>query len=164
MTEDCSGESANRHKRRTLSHRSMRNICFRRLLSPKAFTSFLQNEEQDMMRRIAVVGDKLETGGEVLPYSGQVFSIGNAGHRVALIGGTAWCEACKSTGVIAKAGGPRRIDFMGETAADRDVVLCKCPTPPRIVATLSGDSWCDDMAETIGVAIPNEKRKRLKPN
>lgn len=111
-----------------------------------------------MMRRIAVVGDKLETGGEILPYSGPGFTIGDAGHQVALIGGTAWCEACKSTGVIAKAGGPRRIDFMGETAADRDIVLCKCPTPPQIVATLSGDSWCDDMVETIGVATPEATR------
>jgi hypothetical protein len=103
-----------------------------------------------MMRRIAVVGDKLETGGEILPYSGPIFTMGNSGHQVALIGGIAWCEACKSTGVIAKAGGPRRMDFMGETAADRDVVICKCPTPPQIIATLSGESWCDDMAETMG--------------
>lgn len=107
-----------------------------------------------MMRRIAVVGDKLATGGEILPYSGPVFAMGDAGHQVALIGGTAWCEACQSTGVIAKAGGPRRIHFMGETAADGDVVLCKCPTPPEIVATLSGDSWCDDMAETSGTTTP----------
>ncbi len=106
-----------------------------------------------MMRRIAVVGDKLETGGEILPYSGPVFTIG-AGHQVALIGGTAWCEACKSTGVIAKAGGPRRIGFMGETAADRDVVVCNCPTPPHIIATLAGESWCDDMAETIRESTP----------
>jgi hypothetical protein len=105
-----------------------------------------------MMRRIAVVGDKLETGGEILSYSGPVFTIGDAGHQVALSGGTAWCEACKCTGVIAKAGGLRRVDFMGETAADRDIVLCKCSTPPQIVATLAGDSWCDDMAETMGIA------------
>jgi hypothetical protein len=45
--------------------------------------------------------------------------------------------------------GPRRIEFMGETAADRDIVLCKCPIPPRIVATLSDESWCGDMDETI---------------
>ncbi|WP_341316679.1 PAAR domain-containing protein [Paraburkholderia sp. IMGN_8] len=107
-----------------------------------------------MMRRIAVVGDKLETGGQILPYSGPVFTMGDAGHQVALIGGTAWCEACKSTGVIAMAGGPRRIDFMGQTAADRDIVHCKCATPPQIVALLSGESWCDDMAEAMGVVTP----------
>lgn len=87
-----------------------------------------------MMRRIAVVGENLERGGRILPYSGPVFSIGDAGHQVALIGGSASCEACKNIGMIAKAGGPRRINFMGETAADDDVVLCSCPKPPRIVA------------------------------
>jgi hypothetical protein len=103
-----------------------------------------------MMRRIAVVGDSLERGGEILPYAGPVFTIGDAGRQVALIGGAAYCEACKSAGTIAKAGGPRRIDFMGETAADRDIVLCKCPSPPHIVAALAGESWCDDMAESLG--------------
>lgn len=104
-----------------------------------------------MMRRIAVVGDRLEYGGEILPYAGPVFTVGDAGHQVALIGGQAYCEACKSNGIIVKAGGPRRLNFMGETAADRDVVICDCPTPPQIVARLSGDSWCDDMAESIGM-------------
>jgi hypothetical protein len=112
-----------------------------------------------MMRRIAVVGDKLETGGEILSYTGPVFAIGDTGHQVALIGGTAWCEACKST-----AGGPRRIDFMGETAADGDIVVCQCPTPPKIVATLSGDSWCDDMAETMGVVMPDMSGARATAN
>lgn len=103
-----------------------------------------------VMRRIAVVGDKLEGGGRILPYSGLVFTIGDAGHQVALIGGIAYCEICKSTGTIAKAGGPRRIDFMGETAADGDIVLCKCSTPPHILAKLSGESWCEDDAESLG--------------
>jgi hypothetical protein len=104
-----------------------------------------------MMRRIAVVGDGLERGGQILPYAGPVFTMGDAGHQVALIGGAAYCAACQTTGLIAKAGGPRRIEFMGETAADRDVVLCKCSMPPQVVATLAGDAWCDDMAETMGM-------------
>lgn len=106
-----------------------------------------------MMRRIAVVGDRLERGGEILPYNGPIFTLGDdASRQVALIGGEAYCEACKSTGVIAKAGGPRRIEFMGETAADGDIVLCHCATPPRIVARLAGESWCDDEAEFSGKA------------
>ncbi|CAB3804686.1 hypothetical protein LMG28614_06057 [Paraburkholderia ultramafica] len=109
-----------------------------------------------MMRRIAVVGDSLERGGEILPYAGPVFTIGDAGRQVALIGGSAYCEACKSTGTILKAGGPRRIDFMGETAIDRDIVLCKCPSPPQIVATLAGESWCDDMAESMGTVASSK--------
>lgn len=98
-----------------------------------------------MERRVACVGDALSTGGRILPYAGRVCTFGS-GHQVALIGGDAYCEACKSIGRIAKTGGPRRINFMGETAADGDMVLCKCAKPPRIVATLSGNSWCDDMA------------------
>lgn len=100
-----------------------------------------------MMRRVAVVGDRLSTGGHIDHYKGPICTWGNCGHQVALIGGSAYCEACGSTGVIAKAGGPRRINFMGETAADGDTVLCNCPTPPRIVAELAGESWCDDEAE-----------------
>ncbi len=103
-----------------------------------------------MLRRIACVGDKLERGGQILPYSGPVFTFGDAGHQVALVGKTAFCEACKSTGIIAKAGGPKRLNFMGETAADGDIVLCHCATPPKIVAQLSGESWCDDEIETYG--------------
>lgn len=102
-----------------------------------------------MLRRIACVGDKLERGGEILAYSGPVFTFGDA-HQVALIGKTAFCQACKSTGTIAKAGGPTRLNFMGETAADGDIVLCRCPTPPKIVAVISGESWCDDDVETKG--------------
>lgn len=97
-----------------------------------------------MMRRVAVVGDQLSTGGQIDHYEGPLCAWGDGGRQVALIGGLAYCEACRSTGVIAKAGGPRRINFMGETAADGDIVLCKCATPPHIVAKLAGESWCDD--------------------
>ncbi|WP_176047820.1 PAAR domain-containing protein [Burkholderia sp. BCC1644] len=112
-----------------------------------------------MMRRIAVVGDALETGGSILAYAGPAFKFGRSGHQVALIGGLAYCETCQSTGPIAKTGGPRRLTFMGETAADGDVVLCSCPTPPRIKATLAGESWCDDMVETAGVVASAKNRE-----
>jgi len=98
-----------------------------------------------MMRRIAVVGDALLNGGTVLPYPGPQCTFGSAGHQVALIAGRAYCEACKSVGIIAKAGGPRRMEFMGEVALDGDEVLCKCPTPQHIVAALAGDAWYEDM-------------------
>jgi len=107
-------------------------------------------------RRIACVGDTLSNGGKVLPYAGHPCLF--HGNQVALIGGDAFCEACKSVGKIAKTGGSRRINFMGETAADGDMVLCKCPIPPRIIATLSGNSWCEDEAHGEGVGpamIPN---------
>ncbi|WP_322061473.1 PAAR domain-containing protein [Paraburkholderia sp. J63] len=99
-----------------------------------------------MMRRIAVVGDKLEHGGEILPYDGPEFTW--EGHQSARVGGAAFCEQCKSTGIIAKTGGPYRLTFdMGEVAMDDDIVLCGCANPPRIKAKLSGESWCTDQAE-----------------
>ena len=112
-----------------------------------------------MMRRIAVVGDQLDTGGQIAPYSGPICAWGNGGRQVALIGGSAYCEACNSIGTIAKSGGPRRINFMGETAADGDIVLCNCATPPRIVAKLAGESWCDDMAEEYEARKAAEARR-----
>lgn len=105
-----------------------------------------------MMRRIAVVGDKLECGGEILPYRGPEMTFD--GHQTAYIGGAAYCAACKTTGVIAKTGGPGRLNFeMGESAADRDIVLCACATPPHIVAKLSGESWCEDDCEGLGIVV-----------
>ncbi|MGR4867800.1 PAAR domain-containing protein [Variovorax sp. LARHSF232] len=98
-----------------------------------------------MMRRFAAVGDALQNGGTIQPYSGPSFTFGEARHQAALIGGQAYCEACKSTGRIAKAGGPRRMNFMGEVALDGDVVLCRCARPQRIVATLAGDAYFEDM-------------------
>lgn len=77
-----------------------------------------------------------------------------AGHQVALIGAQAFCKACKSHGRIAKAGGPRRMNVMGEAALDGDLVLCKCPTPQRIVATLAGEAWYDDMGTGVSTSHP----------
>ncbi|MGN6138341.1 MAG: PAAR domain-containing protein [Ralstonia sp.] len=106
--------------------------------------TMLHGGGRTMMRRIAVVGDTLLNGGTILPYAGPACTFGNAGHQVALIGGQAYCEVCKSVGIITKAGGPRRMNFMGEVALDGDEVLCKCLHPKRIVAVLAGEAWYED--------------------
>lgn len=106
--------------------------------------TMLHGGGRTMMRRIAVVGDTLLNGGTVLSYAGPACTFGNAGHQVALIGGQAYCEVCKSVGIITKAGGPRRMNFMGEVALDADEVLCKCLHPKRIVAVLAGEAWYED--------------------
>ncbi|MGN8088874.1 PAAR domain-containing protein [Ralstonia sp. 22086] len=106
--------------------------------------TMLHGGGRTMMRRIAVVGDTLLNGGTVLSYAGPACTFGNAGHQVALIGGQAYCEMCKSVGIITKAGGPRRMNFMGEVALDGDEVLCKCLHPKRIVAVLAGEAWYED--------------------
>ncbi|MFC0696848.1 PAAR domain-containing protein [Paraburkholderia humisilvae] len=96
------------------------------------------------MRWIAVVGDRLSNDGEICDYQGPRFLIG--GHQAALIGGAAYCPVCKTTGYIARDGGPRRMSiFISEVAAHDDVVVCSCPTPPRIFAKLAGEAWYDDM-------------------
>ncbi|VWD37376.1 MULTISPECIES: PAAR domain-containing protein [Burkholderia] len=100
-----------------------------------------------MLRKIAVVGDTLSTGGNVLPHGGPPITMN--GHQVALIGGPAFCAACKATGVIAKSGGPYRMSMAGESALDQDIV----PKPPKIIAGLCGEAWCDDMVEGHGKVI-----------
>lgn len=101
-----------------------------------------------MRRRIAVVGDTLSGGGGILDYE-QRTGFRFRGHKVALLGNEAYCEGCGSTGIIAKVGGPHRLHYQTtrEAALDGDVVLCQSSTPPRIIALLSLESWCDDRAE-----------------
>lgn len=103
-----------------------------------------------MMRKILVVGDPPAPGGRVLPYDGPMFDL--YGHRAALIGGRVYCEGCNSVGIIAKAGGPRRLQFISEVALEGDVVVCHCPVPQPIAATLQqSSSYEDGMAEAAGV-------------
>jgi hypothetical protein len=101
-----------------------------------------------MQRRIAVVGDTLTGGGFVLSYRSEMDFMFH-GHQVALIGGKAYCEKCKSTGIVVKAGGPTRLNYinMREVALDRDIVLCECERHPQIIAVHAGDSMVDDEAE-----------------
>ena len=106
-----------------------------------------------MERKILVVGDPPVPGGRILPYSGPMFDL--HGHRVALIGGRAYCEGCNSVGIIAKAGGSRRPRFISEAALEGDVVVCHCPVPQPLVATLQHTSTCDDGAWQAATAQTN---------
>lgn len=103
-----------------------------------------------MLRKIVVVGDPPTTGGEILPNGNSTFSVGDAGHKAALIGGQVQCLGCKSVGIIAKAGGPRRMQFMGEVALENDIVICKCPVHPKLVANLHQTMMYDDGATSLG--------------
>jgi hypothetical protein len=108
-----------------------------------------------VMRQWLCVGDPPVTGGAVLPYVGRHFGIGDAGIPPALIGGQVYCEKCDSTGIIAKAGGPRRPNFISEIAIDGDICLCKCSPPPPIKATIALTVWEEDMAVGGGVTAPS---------
>ncbi|MFM0111494.1 PAAR domain-containing protein [Paraburkholderia nemoris] len=106
-----------------------------------------------MMRLVLCVGDQPETGGYIEPMS---VGIPNSikGHPVAFIGSAAFCDACSSVGVIAKAGGPKRRKHCAtEIALEGDILLCKCPTPPRMVAAMQDISRHDDMAKSMGAMI-----------
>jgi hypothetical protein len=107
-----------------------------------------------MRRRIAVVGDTLSSGGLILDYE-QVSGFRFHGHKAALLGNEAYCERCGSTGTLAKAGGPHRLHYhtTREAALDGDIVLCQCPTPPHVTASLAGESWCDDRAEEFTQSV-----------
>ncbi|MFS2099607.1 M35 family metallo-endopeptidase [Variovorax sp. Varisp85] len=106
-----------------------------------------------MERKILVVGDPPALGGRVLPYDGPMFGL--YGHRIALIGGRAYCEGCNSVGIIAKAGGPRRLQFISEAALEGDVVICHCPMPQPLLATLQHTSTYDDGAWYAAGAEPS---------
>jgi uncharacterized Zn-binding protein involved in type VI secretion len=95
-----------------------------------------------MMRRVVLVGDPPAAGGRVLPYDGPMVDF--FGHRPALIGGRAYCEGCNSVGIIAKAGGPRRPQFISEIALEGDVVVCHCPIPQPLLSVSQQSAECDD--------------------
>lgn len=107
-----------------------------------------------VMRKIVVVGDKTTTDGVILPNANSTFSLGDAGHKAALIGGPVQCLACKREGTIAKAGGPRRMQFMGEVALENDIVICGCPVHPKLIASLHQTMTYDDQAESQGIVPP----------
>lgn len=104
-------------------------------------------------RNFLCVGDPPVTGGAVLPYN-VPYPTTFHGRDVALINGKVYCEACKSTGIIIKAGGPRRLLFEGQAALDGDLCLCKCHPPPPIKATHALTDWFDDEGDGMPVDLP----------
>jgi hypothetical protein len=104
-----------------------------------------------MDRKVLVVGDPPAPGGQVLPYDGPMLDM--FGHRAALIGGRAYCEGCNSVGIIAKAGGPRRPQFISEVALEGDVVVCHCPVPQPLLSMLQQSAvYDDDAAHATGLS------------
>ena len=113
-----------------------------------------------MQRKQLVVGDLPICGGRILPYQ-PAFSFQIGGHQVALIGGRVYCEGCHSIGVIAKAGGPRRANYISEVALEGDVCVCQCPRPQPLKSTLQSMSTYDDGA--VGAASIFDAATMLVP-
>jgi len=114
-----------------------------------------------MDRKILVVGDPPAPGGRVLPYDGPMLDM--HGHQVALIGGRAYCEGCNSVGIIAKAGGPRRPQFISEAALEGDVVVCHCPVPQPILSVLQQSAIYDDGDWHAAGVIPSITALAMTP-
>lgn len=105
-----------------------------------------------MLRLYLCMGDQPETGGQIVPYGGPLISF--YGHQAAMIGAHVYCNACKRTGVLAKAGGPCRfIHHNSEIALDGDILLCNCLTPPRMIASMQDNARHDDLAESLGIVV-----------
>lgn len=99
----------------------------------------------------AVEGDPLDSasGSYVLATTSVCTIEGEDGRhrRMALIGDSAWCDACQSIGVIAGGApvpeGRRMLDIVSggrRQAVGGDEVVCRCERPPHIVATY-GRRW-----------------------
>jgi len=109
-----------------------------------------------MMRKVVLVGDPPSTGGFVLPNDCRS-SVNDV--PKAWVGGKVWCEACKSEGVIAKAGGPYRpMAYGGEEVLEGDLVLCQCPVAPKLIARAVSIApplvMVDDRIESLGELPP----------
>jgi len=93
----------------------------------------------------AVEGDPLTSGEGSCVYStkrvGTIADASGRPRRIAFIGDDAYCPKCKSTGSITygvniRKGG-RMLDLVNggrDQAVGGDIVLCKCPQHPRVVA------------------------------
>jgi uncharacterized Zn-binding protein involved in type VI secretion len=117
-----------------------------------------------MLRKIILVGDPPSTGGAALPHDGAYIT-GVDGRPAALIGGKVSCNACQTTGVIFKAGGPYRKRNNGqEIALEGDRVRCKCEVNPTMVSA-AGYDWLpqvDDQIEGRGEYVYHSRQFQLK--
>lgn len=110
-----------------------------------------------MERKAILVGDPPSGGGAVMP--GGLTQATVRGVPYATIGGAVKCSACRSIGTIAKAGGPYRVQMYGfEIALENDIVLCKCPVAPTLIAKAISSGppnvTVDDRVESLG-AVPS---------
>lgn len=101
-----------------------------------------------MLRACAVLGDRTTTGGVIVTGSGASFMTID-GKAAALWGDIATCPACKSTGKITGETFPIQTVNGVPVARHNDLVLCKCPKKPRVIAP-----GVNMVADEVGGASP----------
>lgn len=100
-------------------------------------------------RAVAVLGDRTTTGGTIITGGGGSFMTVDD-KSAALWGDTATCPACKSTGKIVGEAFPIITVSGTPVARHNDLVMCKCPKKPRVIA-LAAHHTVDDQASGTGV-------------
>jgi uncharacterized Zn-binding protein involved in type VI secretion len=95
-----------------------------------------------MKRHHVILGTKTTAGGEVIS-AGSTRSLN--GVNLALEGDKIYCPACKSEGVI-RCHGPRLSETWNgiNFALEHDLCICRCKTPPTLLAAQSFSSQTVD--------------------
>ncbi|KDB06189.1 hypothetical protein LIG30_0463 [Burkholderia sp. lig30] len=113
-----------------------------------------------------VEGDPLTSGGNSQVMEGVPHStIEGPDRRLrsqTLVGQKAWCDACKSVGIIVPApGSPDTLrerfnfaDYQGQEALGGDLVICKCEQHPQVIAVYGRTSMIVDVDSGPGNVIP----------
>lgn len=86
-----------------------------------------------MRRYLLRLGDKSTVGGTVIE---GIERCTHRGKPITFIGARVFCPACNSDGVIASKGPHRSATMMGkQQALEGDICMCKCGTPPVMIAS-----------------------------
>lgn len=99
-----------------------------------------------MLRHFARIGDKTTAGGDVLEGE-PTFTF--EGRPVAFHGAKVYCAACNSTGVIVTIPPYHPFTTKGrQLALNGDLCVCKCGTPPRLIASQTSGRMSFDRSDS----------------
>ncbi|MFV8596677.1 PAAR domain-containing protein [Ralstonia pseudosolanacearum] len=113
---------------------------------------------RSILRACAVLGDRTTTGGTIITAGAGSFMTID-GKAAALWGDIATCPACKSTGKITGETFPIQTVHGVPVARHNDLVLCKCPKKPRLIAPgvnmvadeVHGEGASGDVSQAAGL-------------
>jgi uncharacterized Zn-binding protein involved in type VI secretion len=109
-----------------------------------------------MLRHFARIGDKTTAGGDVLEGE-PTFTF--EGRPVAFHGAKVYCAACNSTGVIVTIPPYHPFTTKGrQLALNGDLCVCKCGTPPRLIASQTSGRMSFDRSDSSMASRDGESR------